>query len=320
MSGLPRISFVIPVRDDAERLQGCLASIGRARYPSECVELIVVDNGSTDESADVAARAGARVLTRPGLRVAQLRNEGALLATGAVLAFVDADHEIDDRWIAGAVETLSRPGVAAVGAPYEAPPDGTWVQRAYDRLRHRGVSVVPAEWLGSGNLAVWRHAFQACAGFDTSLHTCEDVDLCQRLRARGSIMSDYRMRSVHHGDPSTLAELFGGELWRGRDNLRVSLRSHSLRSLAGVGLTIAELVLLVGSAAVLFASPAAAATGLAGFLLLTAVRAIRMFRASPPLSFADGCGTFVVSGVYGIARALALVGHAPHALRRRRRG
>src|SRR5207237_2176262 len=119
-------------------------------------------------------------------------------ARGDMVAFVDADHEIDPGWAESAAETLSGPGVGAVGAPYHAPRDGTWVQQVYDTLRTRVPGCQDASWLGSGNLAVRAEAFRRVQGFDPTLETCEDVDLCQRLRAAGyRVMSDHRLRSVH---------------------------------------------------------------------------------------------------------------------------
>ena len=162
-----RISFVVPVRNDAARLALCLSSIKRQAYPAQLIEIVVADNGSTDDSAAVALAAGATVLPLPGLRVSEMRNQVADSAQGDILAFVDADHEIDPAWAASAVETLGRPSVVAAGAPYNAPPNGTWVQRQYDRLRRHHAGVREVDWLGSGNLAVWRRPFHAVGGFDT---------------------------------------------------------------------------------------------------------------------------------------------------------
>src|SRR6185503_21060284 len=78
----------------------------------------------------------------------------------------------------------------------------------------------------AGNMAVARSAFEDVNGFDTTFETCEDVDLCKRLRAAGYVLlSDDRLVNVHLGDPATLGELFCSELWRGRSNLAVSFRS-----------------------------------------------------------------------------------------------
>ena len=84
------LTFIVPVRNDAARLARCLAAITRTAGP--LTDIVVVDNGSTDESAAVARRAGAQVLVVPDASVAALRNRGAATATGEVLAFVDADR------------------------------------------------------------------------------------------------------------------------------------------------------------------------------------------------------------------------------------
>ena len=158
-------------------------------------------------------------------RVSELRNRGGAPRHRDVLAFVDADNEIVVRLGLCGDRDSAMPRVGAVGALCHAPVDGTWVQRAYGYLRGRTEAQHDVAWLGSGNLAVWRQVFDAVGGFDTSLETCEDVDLCHRIRASGlRIVSDARLGSVHHGDPRTLSDLFASERWRGRDNLRVSFR------------------------------------------------------------------------------------------------
>ncbi len=321
---LPLVSFVIPVLNDARRLANCLASVRKSDYPADRLEIIVADNGSTDGSDRVGREAGATVLSLPGRAVAQLRNDAVAAARGDIIAFVDADHEISPGWVRSAVETLSAPGTAAVGATYTTPPGGTWVQRQYDRLRRRDTRVRDTEWLGSGNLAIWRAMFEHLGGFDTSLETCEDVDLCQRLRAAGAkVKSDPRLESTHFGDPATLRELFFGELWRGRDNFRVSLRPPvTVRNLVGLGVTVAELLLLALAAAGLatiglFGGPIAA-VALIGIAALACLQSVRMLRSGAPIRFADVPQTFTVAGVYGVARALALVVRAPHRMRQQR--
>jgi glycosyltransferase involved in cell wall biosynthesis len=133
----PRVSFVIPVRDDARRLKRCLTTIRANRYPPDRVEIVVVDNGSLDDSCQVAKQAGANVLVLPGLSVSQLRNRGTEAASGDILAFVDADHEIVPEWLESAAQTMAGPNVVAAGSLYQAPGDSTWVQRAYNLLRRR---------------------------------------------------------------------------------------------------------------------------------------------------------------------------------------
>src|SRR3954471_429281 len=91
----PRISFVVPVRNDAEGLRRCLASI-RAQGD---VEIVVVDNGSSDGSVDVARTFGAKVIELPGAPVSTLRNRGVATSGGDFIAFVDADMQLGAGWL-----------------------------------------------------------------------------------------------------------------------------------------------------------------------------------------------------------------------------
>jgi hypothetical protein len=313
------VSFVIPVRNDAVRLDRCLASIRRNSFPSGEVEIIVADNGSVDDSASVAVRHGATVLSLPTLRLGALRNRAAAAATGRILAFVDADHEIVDTWIAAAVEAFESPDVTAVGAPCWPPPDGTWVQRAYDRLRSHPEGLHRTEWLGSGNLAVRTAAFRDLGGFDTSLETCEDVDLCRRIRGAGrGVWADGRLRNTHLGDPATLADVFRGERWRGRDNIRVSLRPP--RSWRGVISGLLPVVLIVATAATVasfvilpWAGPWWLAWSALVMLGVLGLRVVRVIRHLPPPAWP---GVILVGLAYEWGRAAAVLGRAAYASRR----
>lgn len=315
---LPLVSFVVPVLNDAARLSRLLESIAALDYPAHLVEVIVVDNGSRDGSDRVAEMAGAVVFRHPRLRVGELRNRGVARARGDVLAFVDADHEIDSGWLRAAVDTLGIPGVAAVGALCWTPSDGTWVQTMYDALRHRTVGRRDVEWLGSGNLAVRREAFEQAGGFRAELDTCEDVDLCQRLRSSGlRLVSDDRLKSVHFGDPATLEALFLGEVWRGRDNIRVSLNgSLSFRSLPSLAIPVLDLVaiglIVLGVLAAATGGLAIAFPAAGAILGLASLRAAKMLMSRGSATPLDACRALAVACTYDLARALALVGRAGH--------
>ena len=317
----PRISFIVPVRNDADRLERCLRSIWRNQYAAGQTEIVVVDNGSTDASPDVARRLGATLIVVENAPVSELRNRGARHATGEILAFVDADNEIVSGWIRAAIEILRLPRVGAAGALYRAPADGTWVQRAYGDLRGRTQGQDDATWLGSGNLAVWRRTFDAVGGFDTSLEACEDVDLCNRIRAIGlRLVSDGRLESVHHGDPKTLSDLFASELWRGRDNLRVSFRGPlAWASLPSAIVPIVDVAMVGAIAFGLVTMMVAWGPGVlitcGALVVIAAGSLLKVIRASVRGGRVPGIGilrTFVVACVYDLGRALALVARAPH--------
>jgi glycosyltransferase involved in cell wall biosynthesis len=309
---LPFVSVIIPVRNDAQRLAVCLDSLARQSYPAERLEVIVIDNGSSDDSADVARAAGAKVLVHPGLRVGALRNRGAEIAQGEILALVDSDHELPPDWIElGARELVADPTLHMVGAYCLAPPAGTWVQRiwALHRLRHEARRDV--DWLGAGNLFLRKRVFDRIGGFDESLVAAEDVDLCVRLKESGGrIVADMRVANIHHGEPPTLAHFFRKELWRGSSGLRAffahGMPLHELPSLAfpiyhGVGLVLVFAACVAVTLGGSWLWPVAAV----GFVVLPAVllalkTSIQVKRPTAILPLA------VLYFTYGLARLVAL--------------
>jgi glycosyltransferase involved in cell wall biosynthesis len=315
----PFVSFVIPVRNDAVRLDRCLRTIRDNDYPADRLEIVVVDNGSVDASPAVAAEHNARVLSLPGPKVGALRNMGVRVAQGEMIAFVDADHEIVRDWIRCAVDVLANEQVGAVGADCTPPPNGTKVQELYDRLRRHSEGQFEVDWLGSGNMAVRRSAFDAVAGFDTSLETCEDVDLCRKLKQAGySIISDSRLGNIHYGDPESLRRVFFGELWRGRDNLRVSLRRpRSGRTLISAFIpifNIAALALFAGG--LLSGSSAGRLAGLTAGVLVLIQLSLRATRMTLPDRYRDWVPAWGVAAAYELGRAVAVVSRIGHGKRR----
>jgi len=315
-----RVSFVVPVKNDASRLRTCLTAIAANPRAGVSLEMVVADNGSTDDSPAVADAAGARVLRLPGLRVSELRNRAAAATTGELLAFVDADHVVAGDWITGGLTMMADEKIGAAGAIYAAPPDGTWVQRMYGALRGRTTGSADTAWLGSGNMLVRRTAFEAVHGFDISLEACEDVDLCRRLRLSGwRIVADERLASIHLGDPPTLGALFRAERWRGRDNLKVSLRgSMTIRDLPSVVVPFLDLaafaVALWGLLTLPVAGPTALLTAAAAAGVVIALAALRVIRgvAAGRVAIAAIPRALAVALTWDVARALALVWPAPH--------
>lgn len=315
------ISFVIPVRNAAADLPRCLSSIMATCLPIDQVEMIVVDNGSSDQSAAVARSRGARVIERPGATVGACRNAGVAASRGDVVAFIDADNEIAPGWRQACLQAMQEQGIGAAGFPYGAPADATWVQRMYDALRAKAAHRQDVDWLAAGNLAVRRAVFEKVGGFDEQLEACEDVQLCQSVHRAGyRVVSEPGMESVHHGDPRTLSHLFFGELWRGRDNLRVSLRGPwTLRTLPSALLPVAGLacvaLLAVGLVAWPWVGATAATLGLLGLLAIATAKTLVVIvrgRLTRPLQWVQG---FVVAATYETARALSLVSSATHRTR-----
>lgn len=112
---MPKVSVVVPVRDDAVHLRRCLAALAAQSVLPD--EVLVVDNGSRDDSAAVARAAGAVVLTERVRGIARASARGYDRASGDVIVRLDADSVPPPGWIADAARLLADPEVVAVTGP-----------------------------------------------------------------------------------------------------------------------------------------------------------------------------------------------------------
>ncbi|MBW2504475.1 MAG: mycofactocin biosynthesis glycosyltransferase MftF [Deltaproteobacteria bacterium] len=191
----PTVSIIIPVKDRAEDLRNCLNSLHKLSYPQDHLDIIVVDDGSKDETPEVAKELGARLLSSGavGGGPALARNTGARAATGEILAFIDSDCTASEEWLNELLPVFVEKQVAAVGGWV----DGMHKDTALDcyeavmsslNLGTRELSGEAGDdtfYLPSCNLLVRKDAFLAAGCFRTELQVGEDVDLTWRLRDAG---------------------------------------------------------------------------------------------------------------------------------------
>lgn len=192
---LPTVSVVIPVKDRADELRNCLISLDKLNYPRQRLEIIVVDDGSSDATPAVARELGALLVASGAVAggPALARNQGARVATGEILAFIDSDCIASPQWLLELLPVFAEADVAAVGGLV----DGRYDDTALDRyeavmsslsLGGREISGSAGDdtfYLPSCNLLVRRAAFMAASGFRPALQVGEDVDLTWRLRDAG---------------------------------------------------------------------------------------------------------------------------------------
>lgn len=227
----PLVSFVIPVLNGEKDIARCLLSVQSLQFPRQEYEVLIMDNGSTDQTHQILHELNFNFQVVPKIRVGALRNRGAAMAQGDYLAFVDADVELTPCWIQEGLAAFADPRVVASGCFPGVPEDATWVQKAWD-IHQRGgqpeSSLWTVAWLPSMNLIVRRDVFSAIEGFNEQLETAEDVDLCYRLGQQGTILCNPEMKATHWGEAKDLRTLWRKEVWRGKGNLQGVL-SHGLR-------------------------------------------------------------------------------------------
>jgi glycosyltransferase involved in cell wall biosynthesis len=222
-----QISIIIPAYNEEKHLPSCLDSIKNLNYPEENMEVILVDNGSSDHTREIARSFGFKVLRNDTMNVSGLRNLGANHSNGHILAFLDADCVVSRDWLQNAERYFNAEDVVAWGSPPALPEFPSWVQRTWYLVRKKDNEPHKVDWLESMNLFVRKKPFFYIGGFNESLVTCEDVDFSYRIGKLGKIISDSRIEAVHLGEASTLKEFVNKELWRGKSNLK-GFYSHGL--------------------------------------------------------------------------------------------
>lgn len=223
----PFVSVVIPAKNEEHVIERCLSALATINYPRDMYEVIVVDNGSVDDTVAIARKYGFVTHHCPHLTIAGLRNYGVKLAQGGIIAFVDADVAVSPGWLVQGIAALMTEGVACVGCMPGIPDNATWVEKIWNLQNAVMPETCDREWLASMNMLVWKSCFDEMNGFNASLRTCEDVDFGYRLRKRYRIISDKTIHAVHFGEAKTLLQLFKKESWRGVSNFQ-GITSHGV--------------------------------------------------------------------------------------------
>lgn len=216
---LPSISIVIPVLNAARLLPGCLESIRRLERGGQGLEILVVDNGSTDDTASVARERGATVLTesRPGPYAA--RNRGAAAARGEIIAFTDADCILDSGW-AMALEAAMAQLDAVCGLSLGAAGGriARLVQERYEaNLRGRADAHPPRPVFDTRNAAVTRDMFRRVGGFDARLDDFSDDLFGIAVHLSGGRVGFREEMRVTHIHPETLSAVWRRQVRHGRN-------------------------------------------------------------------------------------------------------
>jgi glycosyltransferase involved in cell wall biosynthesis len=185
----PTVSIVIPARNSADTVGDTLRALDRQIGPG-ALEVIVVDNGSTDGTTDVARAFGATVLEEPTPGPSAARNRGLHHASGDIVAHVDADTVPTRQWLGAIASPFDDPDVLLVAGRNISYPPRTAAERyvAASGLieTERAVSRPVFPFSPSMNMAVRRDAALGIGGWSEDLRTGEDVDFSFRLRrARG---------------------------------------------------------------------------------------------------------------------------------------
>jgi GT2 family glycosyltransferase len=186
-AGAPVVSVVVCSHNGARTIRECCEGLAALSYPS--YEVIVVDDGSTDETAAIAASFGFRVISTPNHGLSNARNTGLAAAVGELVAYIDDDATPDPQWLDYLVHTFETTSHAAAGGPNVPPldsPIADAVAHAPGGPIHVLLTDTVAEHVPGCNMAFRREALEAVGGFDPQFRTAgDDVDVCWKIQAAG---------------------------------------------------------------------------------------------------------------------------------------
>jgi glycosyltransferase involved in cell wall biosynthesis len=204
------VSFIVPSYNSARTITSCVLSLRNQTYAD--VEVLVVDNHSTDDTVERALAAGAdRVITAGPERCAQ-RNRGARDSRGQIVVFIDSDMVMEPGLAAELVSTFeTRRALGALIIPERSFGDGFWTKcRVLEKSLYVGNESVEAA------RAFRREVFEAVGGWNENLTAAEDWDLDDRIRAHGVTVGRVETFIWHDEGKLRLRGTFGKKRYYGQ--------------------------------------------------------------------------------------------------------
>jgi glycosyltransferase involved in cell wall biosynthesis len=226
------VSIVIPLYNDRHSIAQCLEACFSQDYQAE-MEVIVVDDGSTDDSAVIARRFPITYLFQKNAGPAAARNLGWRNARGKIIYFLDADCIPQPNCISLLLEGFTNAAVGGVGGTMVS--DDTTnllvtIVQSEISLRHAGMQG-RVDFLGSFNTAYRRDVLERTHGFNTALITAEDIDLAFRVTALGYELRFTNQAAVNHHSAIRLLGYLRTQLKHGY--YRILMYRNHLNKLSG---------------------------------------------------------------------------------------
>lgn len=203
----PEISVVLCSYNGERVIGDCLDGLAALDYPS--YEVIVIDDGSTDRTAEIAAKYPFRLVRTVNRGLSAARNEGLAQARGEIVAYIDDDAVPDRHWLRYLGAAFASSEHVGIGGPNVAPATDTRMESLLARAPGTPIHVLrtgeEAEHIPGCNSAYRTEALRELGGWDTTFRVAgDDVDLCWRIHERGGTLGFAAGAMVWHRRRGTL--------------------------------------------------------------------------------------------------------------------
>lgn len=300
-----KVSIIIPVYNEELYLNDCLNSVYSLDYPKSKVEVIVVDNGSTDRSLDIARSFPALVLERPGAKVGEVRNYGASFATGEYLLFIDGDCVVPHNWITSCLELFNTSGCKVLGGGLYLRENPYWVEK-YWILDPTGENS-QQNTLAGACIAIEKTVFDKSGGFSETLTAGEDTELSNRFSEMG--FAPYISNSIniiHLGFPTGIRDFFRRQSWHASDycdRFNLIFKDKVFTLTVAYILFVALLIIAIVAGSIAAIPLTISVLAIPFILSIKRIRRASMKR----VYFKDISLIYILDTLYIIARSIALI-------------
>jgi len=227
------ISIIIPAHNDGSFIGGLLDSINK--FITEDYEIIVVNNGSTDNTHEVLSEHKCTVIDiKDRVNPSTARNIGAKKASGKYIIFFDSDILVTEQWAHQLTKLINNtevlPKYFITGCSYYMSINPSWIENYwFEPLRKKVKS-----YINGGNIITSLETFEYIGGFDEHLETGEDVAFSEKAKNIGvKIIINNRWKVYHEGFPKTIKNFVKREAWHGKgDFYTISLLLKSKIAIA----------------------------------------------------------------------------------------
>ncbi len=197
----PRVSVVVCSYNGSRTIRDCFEGLLKLDYPD--FEVIVVNDGSTDGTPEIASEYPFKLINTPNMGLSNARNTGMTAATGEIVAYTDDDAHPDPHWLQYLAATFLKTEHAGIGGPNIAPRDdgeiAECVANAPGGPVHVLINDTEAEHIPGCNMAFRREALKAIGGFDPQYRAAgDDVDVCWRIQEKGGTLGFSPAAMVWH--------------------------------------------------------------------------------------------------------------------------
>jgi glycosyltransferase involved in cell wall biosynthesis len=301
------LSIIIPAYNECSFIENTLQELHGYTKDRSDIEIIVIDNASTDGTESIVRRhSWVKLIVLPKrVTVAAARNAGVKASRGSCFAFIDADILVSSDWFSALIDfahVCHEEPLTITGCKVAISRKPSWIEEYWFRwMKTSGVN-----YINSGNLICSRAVFNLINGFCESLKTGEDVDFCHRAKNLGvAVRSDPSFLVYHEGYPKTLVDFFARERWHGIGD------TQSIKKFITSKVAIAALIMMMLTflCIILFVSSKYSAA-LGVIILIGLFNVVAILKRLRIISLRQFLAAFFLNYLYFVARFLSLFSHS----------